>query len=581
MRNFKLKFLSVLLAVIMFVTFVPNSVYAVIADAFNTDETYNNSTIGSNDSEEEAYALGEDISKRTENAKYIRMSDGSYYVAMYNNAVHYQDENGDWQDIDNTLSGSSAADSDDVAGVATSKGKHTVKFANNSNSSKLVAIKQNNYKISFNLVGANKSKAAMVTNPVEYAEDATELEKITVLNKMISSVKYADILAGVDLEYVVSGNDVKENIIVKEKAEAYVYQFNMKLNKLTTEIQADGTIALKDDKSGEVVYTIAMPYMFDANGEYSKAVTYSLEQINNKEYRITVTADAEWINADNRVFPVTIDPPVGVSTSSVTDLDICSNLPTSNYNTSTTMYIGSAWRCYWRTNNLPSLPESAHIISATISLQRNSGDGHYIGAYKVMSDWDETLTWNDTISTTPEGLISDTILDYNRILANSDGWFHWNITKAVREWYEDTNSNYGIGFKIAAGTPSGNAIFASSEDTASKRPCFTIRYKDIKGIESYWTYASQNAGFAGTGYVNYATGNLVFGKSLLSTTDSLMSYAPSLIYNSSLAGKDFTYSNAQSAYSTSYAPTGFKFSISETLSSHYCDCHNFSVFGLF
>jgi hypothetical protein len=136
--------------------------------------------------------LGEDVSKRTENAKYIRMSDGSYYVAMYDDAVHYQDENGDWQDIDNTLSESSAADSDDVAGVATSKGKHTVEFANNSNSSKLVAIKQDKYKISFNLIGANKSKAAMVTNPAEHAEDATELEKITVLNKMISSVKYAD-----------------------------------------------------------------------------------------------------------------------------------------------------------------------------------------------------------------------------------------------------------------------------------------------------------------------------------------------------------------------------------------------------
>ena len=249
--KFRTKMLSILLAIVMFVTFVPNSVYAAVADLISDNSTESTLESDSENSEnieegsKEVYAIGEDISKRTENAKYIRMSDGSYYVAMYNNAVHYQDENGDWQDIDNTLSGSSAADSDDVAGVATSQGKHTVKFANNSNSSQLVAIKQDKYKISFNLVGANKSKAATVTNPAEHAEDATELEKITVLNKMISSVKYADILAGVDLEYVVSGNDVKENIIVKEKAEAYVYRFDMKLNKLVAETQADGTIASK------------------------------------------------------------------------------------------------------------------------------------------------------------------------------------------------------------------------------------------------------------------------------------------------------------------------------------------------
>ena len=39
MRNFKLKFLSVLLAVIMFVTFVPNSVYAAVADLISYNDT--------------------------------------------------------------------------------------------------------------------------------------------------------------------------------------------------------------------------------------------------------------------------------------------------------------------------------------------------------------------------------------------------------------------------------------------------------------------------------------------------------------------------------------------------------------
>ena len=398
MIRFRTKILSVLLAIVMFITFIPNSVYAVAAGLISdnaTESTLENDSENSEESSKEVYAIGEDISKRTENAKYIRMSDGSYYVAMYNNAVHYQDEKGVWQDIDNTLFESSASDSDDVAGVATNKGKHTVKFANNSNSSKLVAIKQDKYKISFNLVDANKSKVAKVTNPTEHADDVTELEKITVLNKMISSVKYADILEGVDLEYVVSGNDVKENIIVKEKAETYIYQFDMKLNKLAAEIQDDGTIALKDDKSGEVVYTIAMPYMFDANGEHSKEVTYTLEQINNKEYRITVTADAEWINAEERAFPVTIDPPV---TSVLDDSTVKETSVSTNYGNDEKAYISvngsNESYTYYKINSLPPIPQDSIVIDAQLSLYQMNYDSAkekaYIGLYEVLGSWSET-----------------------------------------------------------------------------------------------------------------------------------------------------------------------------------------------
>lgn len=452
MIRFRTKILSVLLAVVMFITFVPNSVYAAVADLIfenATESTLENDSENSENTEEgskEVYAIGEDVSKRTENTKYIRMSDGSYYVAMYDNAVHYQDENGVWQDIDNTLSDSSAADSDDVVGVATSKGKHTVKFANNSNSSKLVAIKQDKYKISFNLVCANKSKAATVTNLAAHAGDATELEKITVLNKMISSVKYSDILAGVDLEYVVSGNDIKENIIVKEKAEAYVYQFDMKLNKLVAETQADGTIALKDDKSGEVIYTIAMPYMFDANGEHSQAVTYALEQIKNKEYRITVTADAEWINADGREFPVTIDPPITVDSGSMENVSVGDIEPSGNFGQTDYLYVRSRYYeneyAYWK-STLPTIPEGCILTGATLTFYIDycnyidagyiSTDG-YLGLYSVNSYWDaDTLAW--------DAQPSNTFFDYRRINNIIDSeQITWDILGLVEKWYRGNNN---------------------------------------------------------------------------------------------------------------------------------------------
>lgn len=45
----------------------------------------------------------EDTSKREENVKQFYMSDGSYTAIMYSEPVHYQDTDGQFQNIDNTL----------------------------------------------------------------------------------------------------------------------------------------------------------------------------------------------------------------------------------------------------------------------------------------------------------------------------------------------------------------------------------------------------------------------------------------------------------------------------------------------
>ena len=578
MMKFRLKFISVLLALVMFLTFVPDTLYAEAADllsdmmsneslenvkAENSEETENTS--------KEVYALGEDTSKRTENAKYIRMSDGSYYVAMYDNAVHYQDENGVWQDIDNTLADSLAADSDDVAGVATSKGKHTVKFANNSNSSKLVAIRQDKYKISFNLVGANKSKAATVTNPTEHAEDATELEKITVLNKMISSVKYADILDGVDLEYVVSGNDVKENIIVKECADKYIYQFDMKLNKLVAEIQENGKIALKDDKSGEVVYTIDSPYMFDAKGERSTAVTYVLEGIKNNEYRITVTADAEWINTESRAFPVTIDPPINASSdvqnTYVSEDEFDRNL--TGYNLYDVGY-ADGYRLYtfWKSDFLPQIPQGSVIQKATLSFRQGSyysdAAESYVGLYQVSGDWSENnITWENMPNTEPVRL------DYSAVSSSSNNTVTtWDITKAAKEWYY-SGSNYGIAVKplYDDDTVDDFEVGFFSRYVTSYAPTFTVTYRSIVGIEDYYTYHTQSIGRAGIGYLNDYTSNLTLAHSDLSSNSETISFSLSHVYNDVYAGDHFTSSSGINtcdffAMSMGY---GWKLNVQETI----------------
>ena len=101
--------------------------------------------------------------------------------------------------------------------------------------------------------------------------------------------------------------------------------------------------------------------------------------------------------------------------------------------------------------------------------------------------------------------------------------------------------------------------------TASCHPQFVVTYRDMKGIEPYWSYSGQSAGLAGAGYVNNATGSMILSKAILSTTDSLMPYAPTVVYNSALSATEYKYPNAQISYWGTYMPCGFKLSIQEML----------------
>lgn len=131
-----------------------------------------------------------------------------------------------------------------------------------------------------------------------------------------STVLYEDVYEGVDLQYDLFSYNIKESIILKAPQEnandsdaasmPYRYCFRLDLANLTPTLQEDGSILMVDEQE-QPVYEIPAPFMIDANGEVSDAVTYSLTQLEDS-YLLTVEADAQWLEAEERVYPVTIDP---------------------------------------------------------------------------------------------------------------------------------------------------------------------------------------------------------------------------------------------------------------------------------
>ena len=561
-----LKLLACLLSVLLVLYAVPANVYAELIETVESALDQDNEATA-NAADDDRDAVFEITDRREETVKHFRTEDGSFTAVQYNVPVHEKDENGEWQDIDNTLSESGSE-------YATSNAR--VKFAKKTTgNSTLFTLHDGNRKITMSLSGANKKVAGHVTNTqTEFPEDATQLQKMMTLDKLSSKILYPEILNGVDLEYVVNSCNIKENIIVKERADSYSYTFEIKLNNLEAMLCEDGSVAILDPDTDEVVYTIPKGYMFDADGEYSDAVEYTLTNGGNGKYFLTVTADSEWINDEGRAFPVTVDPPINSTayTSGVVDTYVDSDNPSSPYSTfsylaSGTGSAGQEFISYWKINSLPTIPANAFIVSAEFSLYCQDYRVHSgnetsvrIGAYRVTTDWNTSITWTKHKTNNAGAFTSTTLIDYADVNADSESkYVSWDITRLFKQWNDGT-ANYGIAL---AQLKQGNndALFASSE--TANDPRLIIHYRDMKGVESYWSGSSHSAGLAGNGYVNHANGNLVFAIDLIGTGDALFGYTPSLVYNSAVANQFNT--NGNVPYKRPSSGYGWKLSTDDSL----------------
>lgn len=580
-----LRILSSVLCVAMLLCFMPSSVLAQIGDAFDGEASEAFSDVPVSE-DVFTYVLGEVVEKRTETTKTFRMSDGSYTVAQYGKQIHYDDGNGGFKEYDNKLTFSSIVtrDPEDFAGAINAESDIAIKLANNTSSNNLLRIQKDGTVISLHLVGANKSKAIEL-HPTEAEPTGNDIDSATTLHKFSSGAVYRDILDGVDLEYIILGSTVKENIIVKKQLDSYTFTFELKLNGLTPVLQSDGGIAL-NDANGETITVIPKGVMYDANGVGSDDVAYTIAHKNGNKYILTVTADAEWMNADERAFPITVDPTFAPASTGANTEDIqISDSGTAYSYTASRISVGynGAYQSQMliKAKTLPELPDSAVIIGAELKLERSgASQTTTVAAYSVLSDWSSsTVTW----ATKPSN--SSTVIDYNVVYAaDSSTTYSFDITRTAQNWYE-TGDNYGILLAPYANGGNGSVTFKSSDSSGSStKPKITVAYRDTKGIEGQWTFATQSAGSAGTGYINGFNGNLVFAHADMATEGSVIPITVSHVYNGFQAGLEFTAGDGINApitadYSNMLVGKGWKLSVQQTIVEVVIDNMPYAVYN--
>lgn len=573
-KTCSVKTLAIFLSVLMIFYLIPATAYASLFEATEAESVVSENA-------EYAGEVFEDVSRREENVKHFRLEDGTYMAAQYDTAVHTLDENGEWQDIDNTLSES---------GSEYSTSNARIKFAKKiTGNESIFTLHENNRKITLSLDGAIKKTPGVATNTeTEFDETATTLQKMMTLDKISSRIIYKDILDGVDLEYIVVSNNVKENIIVKEQKDAYSYSFTLKLNNLSAALSATGDVEITDPDSGEVMYIIPAPVVYDANMTYASEndAYYTLETIGQKEYRLTVTANTVWMNASDRAFPVTIDPAIyhgGYGMQQMCDTCVSENYPTGVYGSRTYLKVGydsanANLKAYVAMRSLPTLPAGSMITDAKLNLTYNgtsegisTANPLTLVAKKIIRSGYTSL-WTESSTNYNTAMTYGDILDYQIIssIPTNPPVASWNITSAVVDWYADSTTNQGIAVMQydLTDTSVHTVQFHSSDSTTvgtGYMPFFTISYVNTIGVESYYSYQSASAGLAGTGYVNLATGNLVFNIGTLTTTDALMPFTPSLIYNSAYASRWSTRYVKNVPYSYTSTPYGFMMNMNQTI----------------
>ena len=509
--------------------------------------------------------------KRKENTKYFLTEDHGGIAAVYPYPVHYE-ENGQWKEIDNQLQEENTEES----GYQNKNSNFKVKFAKHADSKKLVTIQKKNHKICWSMEDKKDEKKDSVKNvnkkgkkaefriydnvmeeePDRYSKNQKDADQDTTQhNRKFLKMKhqksggiYEDIKEGVDLEYMLEGNRLKENVILKRKeAASNDVMFHITHKKLEISLEESGSILLYEKgKKEEPVYCLGELCMYDQAGLYSGQVHYELEKISENETLIKIKADKEWLLSEERQYPVVIDPNMETSRNSKNIMDTFVREKQPDEGMSSTygsFSVGNSdaygkCRSFLKFNELPVLPQGAVLYDAVLCIWQYKFSSYerkpfYVTAHEVTEDWMEgKTTWNNQKAHESE------VLDFAKMenVGNSIVPKQFHITKLVRKWY-NTGNNYGILLKMYDENIRSDATFLSSDHptgkviTSDMFPSGMFYYRDANGLEDYYSYHDQSVGRAGTGYVNDFNGNLVFIHPDTQTCGSQMPASVSHVYN--------------------------------------------------
>ena len=463
-------------------------------------------------------ADGELVSRRTETSRTYRQSDGSFRTVVGTSAQNFRDDTGALAPIDTTLvrvpAGGGAGTAPGAA-FRTRAGAAVLSVPGAADGAVRVSGRGGAW-VQTQLLGATGVPAARGSSAVT-----------------------AGALPGVDTTWTSTVGGLKETFTLSSAAATSTFRFALSASAGLTPRFAGNEVQLVDG-AGTQVAALPAPFMDDAAGAHSDAVSYSLAPAASAAgvWDLTVTADRSWLAAPGRAFPVVLDPTIlfsasGSGASQDLACEIRSSTPTTSSCAAASFAVGAASGSVSRAVvRFPQLnqvvPADAIVAEATLEMPvaADSGSGALtLEGRPLTAPFTNATTWNtrngSTAWTGGAGAAGQTTAaaDTDIVPTPALGTLsELRISALAQRWLNGQTPNYGLLVKMTDETVLRRLTYDALTSTCTATSCGTRltvsgleRLGKYQGAKFYDTQLTDSSAVS----INVSTGNaLVTAKDL-------------------------------------------------------------------
>lgn len=232
-------------------------------------------------------------------------NDATETAYMFSEPVKYVDENNNIKFIDNTITEIQGDDVENKYEYESTGNSFDVSYAKKLADG--VLVEEGDYSFAMKPISENESQAEL--KDIDFKNNSIE-EKV---------IEYADAFGvGEHIQYETVNTGIKESILVEEYDGNLEYEFEIDAKDLVPDVVSGNQIEFLDKETKECIFTIQPTFLedsyLDENGQshISYDNFYEVEDRGDGKYLLTMIIDQEFMEDSSTVYPVIIDPTIGV-----------------------------------------------------------------------------------------------------------------------------------------------------------------------------------------------------------------------------------------------------------------------------
>lgn len=387
--------------------------------------------------------------------------DGSKTFYIYQSPIRYKDEQGNYQLIDNSIVEASEDEKRSGYFYKNKSNDFEVLLPDDIVTDKGAKLEfDDKYSIEFKPNVDKKADSGKEDFALDDKYKSKEKDSKKYSGEIESVQYYSGFNDDIEIKYTPTSSGIKEEIVINKYTGQNAFEFEIKVKGVVPEMCDDGYMLFKDTETGEVKALIEPFFAKDSytgdlvegDGHYTENITSTITATKKDTYILTVTVDKEFLESEEVVYPVVVDPSVNIYRSSHYDSYVSERYSGSNYSSSSSNRVGYT-STYHELYSYIKFDLSAlynldpyGIVSAEYKAEELSDytSSCYIRAYRVTGSWSSTsINWSDKPGYTDmqdEELV-DNAETYSFDIENAvSGWLKYQYDKNETGAFP----NYGI-----------------------------------------------------------------------------------------------------------------------------------------